>query len=48
VVNYPDIQAFDPNREATRAEVAAMVHQALVKMGRIQPIQSPNIVKVPR
>jgi S-layer homology domain len=48
VVNYPDVQAFAPNREATRAEVAAMVHQALVKMGRIQPVNSPNIVKVPQ
>jgi hypothetical protein len=46
VVNYPDIQTFEPNRDATRAEVAAMVHQALVKMGRIKPINSPNIVKV--
>jgi hypothetical protein len=48
VVNYPDIQAFEPNREATRAEVAAMVHQALVKMGRIKPVSSVNIVKVPK
>jgi hypothetical protein len=48
VVNYPDVKTFAPNREATRAEVAAMVHQALVKMGRIQSVNSPNIVKVPQ
>ncbi|WP_337907007.1 S-layer homology domain-containing protein [Iningainema tapete] len=48
VVNYPDTKTLAPNREITRGEVAAMVHQALVKMGRLQPIQSENIVKVPR
>jgi hypothetical protein len=45
VVNYPDPNTFAPNREATRGEVAAMVHQALVRMGRLQPIQSENIVR---
>jgi len=45
VVNYPDQGTFAPNREATRAEVAVMVHQALVRMGRLQPIQSENIVR---
>jgi hypothetical protein len=45
VVNYPDRDTFAPNREATRGEVAAMVHQALVRMGRLQPIQSENIVR---
>jgi hypothetical protein len=45
VVNYPDPNTFAPNRETTRAEVAAMVHQALVRMGRLQPIQSENIVR---
>ena len=48
VVNYPDPNTFAPNREATRAEVAAMVHQALVRMGRLQPIQSENIVRSPQ
>lgn len=45
VVNYPDPNTFAPNREATRGEVAAMVHQALVRMGRLQPIKSENIVR---
>jgi hypothetical protein len=48
VVNYPDKLAFVPNKEATRAEVAAMIHQALVRMGRLQPIRSENIVTVGR
>ncbi|MGH8001879.1 MAG: S-layer homology domain-containing protein [Brasilonema sp.] len=47
VVNHPDLQVLAPNQEATRAEVAAMVHQALVRMGKLQPIQSQNIVAVP-
>lgn len=46
VVNYPDRNAFAPNREATRAEVAAMIHQALVRTGRLPAIQSENIVQV--
>lgn len=45
VVNYPDPKLLEPNKEVTRAEVAAMIHQALVKMGRLQPIPSENIVK---
>ncbi|WP_211176042.1 S-layer homology domain-containing protein [Brasilonema sp. UFV-L1] len=47
VVNHPDLQVLAPNQEATRAEVAAMVHQALVRMGRLQPIESQSIVKTP-
>lgn len=46
VVNHPDPQRFAPNQEATRAEVAAMVHQALVRMGKLQPIKSESIVTV--
>ncbi|PAX51969.1 S-layer homology domain-containing protein [Brunnivagina elsteri] len=48
VVNYPDKGSLAPNREITRAEAAAMIHQALVKMGRLQPIKSENIVKAPK
>ncbi|MBF2063819.1 MAG: S-layer homology domain-containing protein [Calothrix sp. C42_A2020_038] len=46
VVNYPNRKTLAPNREATRAEVAAMIHQALVRMGQLPAIQSENIVKV--
>lgn len=45
VVNYPTIQRLDPNRQATRAEIAAFVYQALVTIGRAQPIASPYLVK---
>jgi hypothetical protein len=48
VVNYPDTKILAPNKEATRAEVAAMIHQALVRMGRLDEISSQNIVRSPR
>ncbi len=38
VVNYPDLQILAPNREASRAEVAAMIHQALVHVGKLKAI----------
>jgi parallel beta-helix repeat protein len=44
VVNYPQPQLLAPTREATRAEVAAMVYQALVAIKRTQNINSPYIV----
>ncbi|HEY9812097.1 MAG TPA: DUF1565 domain-containing protein [Candidatus Sericytochromatia bacterium] len=48
VVNYPIATKLDPNREATRAEVAAFVYQALVNAGRAQPITSDYLVKNPQ
>lgn len=48
VVNHPDPQAFAPNQEATRAEVAVMIHQTLVRMGRLPAIESQNIVRPKR
>ncbi len=44
IVNYPTVDQLSPNRDATRAEVAAMVHQALVSQGRLGAIASPYIV----
>lgn len=44
VVNYPRLSTLAPNRAATRAEVAAMVHQALVRSGRAAAIPSPYII----
>ncbi|MBW4513855.1 MAG: S-layer homology domain-containing protein [Timaviella obliquedivisa GSE-PSE-MK23-08B] len=38
VVNYPDPKVLNPNQPATRGEVAAWVHQALVTKGRITPL----------
>jgi parallel beta-helix repeat protein len=34
-INYPDVQQLTPKREATRAEVAAICYQSLVKLGRM-------------
>jgi parallel beta-helix repeat protein len=44
VVNYPQLRLFNPNREATRAEVAALVYQALVAAGQAPALPSPYIV----
>lgn len=44
-VNYPDSDRLNPNRDATRAEVAAMLYQALLDAGlwELDPIESPYI-----
>jgi hypothetical protein len=46
IVNPPgmDKNFLNPNESATRAEVAAMIHQALVATGKIKPIESEYIV----
>jgi len=44
VVNYPNLKQFNPNRDATRAEVAAMVYQALVDAKQVSAINSTYIV----
>lgn len=47
VVNYPTVNTLNPNREATRAEVAAFVYQALVNAGKAPAITSPYVVAAP-
>jgi len=47
VVNYPDITRLNPAQNATRADVAAFVYQALVQAGQADPISSPYIVTYP-
>jgi len=44
VVNYPSLTTLNPVRNATRAEVAAFLYQALVKEGTAQALNSPYIV----
>lgn len=44
VVNYPQVTQLNPLRDATRAEVAAFLHQALVAIGQATPLPSPYIV----
>ncbi|GAA6618964.1 DUF1565 domain-containing protein [Scytonema sp. NUACC26] len=47
IANFPDPKLIQGNREATRAEVAAMVYQALVAIGTVPAIDSPYIVSLP-
>lgn len=35
VVNYPNVQLLNPNQVATRADAAAFIYQALVKIGTL-------------
>jgi hypothetical protein len=38
VVNYPDPNVLNPNQPATRGEIAAIVHQAMVAQEKIEPL----------
>ncbi len=38
VVNYPRQKFLKPNQAATRGDIAAFIHQALVTQGELQPI----------
>ena len=44
VVNYPKPNQLEPMRGITRAEVVALIYQALVATGRAEAIASPYIV----
>jgi parallel beta-helix repeat protein len=44
VVSHPQTKQLNPTREATRAEVAAMVYQALVDAKQLSAVNSPYIV----
>jgi hypothetical protein len=43
VVGYPDVKLLDPNRPATRGEIAVMLYQALVLDGKVPKIDSEYI-----
>jgi hypothetical protein len=45
VVNYPNPDILSPNQPASRAQVAAMLYQALVATGQAAPISSNYIVR---
>jgi hypothetical protein len=47
VVNYPDPHQLEPMRTITRAEVAGLLYQALVALGRAEAIASPFIFNPP-
>jgi len=44
VVNYPNVQFLSPNQNATRADVAAFIYQALSSQGQVAQVASPYIV----
>ncbi|AUC61005.1 PKD repeat [Cyanobacterium sp. HL-69] len=44
VVNYPNTRQLNPTRNATRAEVAAFIYQALSSQGQVANLSSPYIV----
>ncbi len=45
VVSYPNVKQFQPNQPVTRAEVTAMLYQALKTKGTLPPIQSEYILQ---
>lgn len=45
IVNYPKAEVLNPNRPATRAEVATLIYQALVFQEKILPIASQYLVE---
>ncbi|MDJ0701689.1 MAG: S-layer homology domain-containing protein [Leptolyngbyaceae cyanobacterium MO_188.B28] len=45
VVNYPNLERFQPNKPATRAEVSAILTRALVYQGRLEDSPSRYIVR---
>ena len=45
VVNHPEPDSLNPDQAATRAETAAMIYQALVQQGRLEPVSSEYIVR---
>ncbi|MCU0515371.1 MAG: S-layer homology domain-containing protein [Oscillatoria sp. Prado101] len=46
-VNYPNLRAINPNREVTRAEVAAFICQALASSGKASPVPPQYVVTTP-
>lgn len=45
VVNHPDPNQLNPNQPASRAEVAAMMYQALAATNQVEPIASEYVVQ---
>ncbi len=45
VVNYPDLETLAPNQPASRAEVATMLHRALVYTGSLQEVPFAYVVE---
>jgi len=43
VVGHPDPQVLAPQRAATRAEIAAMLHEVLQQRGQVEAVESPYV-----
>ncbi|NEQ46847.1 MAG: S-layer homology domain-containing protein [Leptolyngbya sp. SIOISBB] len=41
IVNHPDPQQLEPWKPATRADLIAIIHQALVARGELEPVDAP-------
>jgi S-layer homology domain len=41
-LSYPTNKTYDPNKVATRADIAASIHQILVAAGRLPPLATDN------
>ncbi|HIK43711.1 MAG TPA: S-layer homology domain-containing protein, partial [Leptolyngbyaceae cyanobacterium M65_K2018_010] len=44
IVNYPRRDQLQPTQAATRAEIVALLHQALVREGKLPPVNSAYVV----
>ncbi|MGP1373821.1 MAG: S-layer homology domain-containing protein [Almyronema sp.] len=44
IVNHPNTAVLEPNQDASRAEVAAILNQALVYSGELESVSSPYLV----
>ncbi|MGB2925943.1 MAG: S-layer homology domain-containing protein [Limnothrix sp.] len=45
VVNYPDVSELNPEKPTTRAELSAMIYQALVREDIVEPVETEYVVK---
>lgn len=45
VVSHPNPQALRPNQNATRADIAALVYEALARQGKVQNVNTKYLVK---
>nr|WP_228025137.1 S-layer homology domain-containing protein [cf. Phormidesmis sp. LEGE 11477] len=45
VVNYPDASQLNPAEPTTRAELSALIYQALVREGVVEPVESEYVVE---
>lgn len=46
VVNYPNVSLLNPNQQATRAEVAAFIYQALSNQSQVATLASPYVARL--